>query len=120
MTLFAVKASITGNHVLPQGNSGGGSSSETFYSIQEITVEDTSGVDYILTDKITYTPLEVLNSITLTLNGVQQRQGSGKDYMVNGITGKITWLGSSGTGVALIASKDEIVVSYFHNNVLTP
>ena len=92
----------------------GGGSSTTItdnYIVENIPSENTSGVDYTLTNKLTYVPADAAD-VELTLNGVVQRQGGGEDYIINGATRQITWLGATGTGLPL-DTLDEIMVGYF-------
>jgi len=72
--------------------------------VQEaIATQTITGTDTALTATLTFTPKSNA-SVVLFLNGVQQRQGVGKDYTISGTT--ITWLASSGSAVDMETTDD--------------
>ena len=76
---------------------------QEFVTTQVITASDTA-----LVDQLDFAP-ESAVSLCLYLNGIQQKQGAGRDYTVAGQI--ITWLASSGTAVDMDAT-DELVAKY--------
>ena len=78
-------------------------SRQEFVTTQVITASDTA-----LIDQLDFAPAST-QSLVLFLNGVQQKQGAGRDYTVAGQI--ITWLASSGTAVDMDAT-DELAAYY--------
>jgi uncharacterized membrane protein (Fun14 family) len=79
------------------------------FNQEELTTEDISGTDTILTDTLANTPISNA-SVKLFLNGVLQRQGAGKVYDLPTAT-QIRWLQSTGVAPEL-STTDWIVVEY--------
>jgi hypothetical protein len=75
---------------------------------EAVTTQVVTGADTALTDTLNSTPVSSA-SVSLSLNGVVQEQGAGKDYTISGAT--ITWLASTGTAVDMDTS-DVLTATY--------
>ncbi|NHJ85920.1 MAG: hypothetical protein FK734_10690 [Asgard group archaeon] len=78
---------------------------------EEITSQNVTGTDTVLTNTLTYTP-DTSGSVQLSLNGLLQRQGASKDYILTGANlQQVYWLADSGTAVDL-ETNDRLLVTY--------
>ncbi|NHJ85919.1 MAG: hypothetical protein FK734_10685 [Asgard group archaeon] len=77
----------------------------------EITSENITGTDTILTDQLSYTPVN-FESVQLFFNGLQVEQGIDKEYVLTGSGFKeIKWLAS--TGLANDMDTDDRMIVYY-------
>ena len=75
---------------------------------EQLNPQAITGTDTALTDQLDHTPVSDA-SVSMYMNGIFQKQGSGEDYTISGT--QITWLANSGTAVDMDLT-DVLVVKY--------